>query len=198
MLASLPIREADLLIRSWGRDDLDALARWPGYPSPYEAFNLPFAGMTATELERSFQSRNEEPDRITVIVDHAAQPVIGYFVLVQIDWKGRRVGNMGCRLHPSWCDRGIGTSVMRTISNWCFDCGMKRVRLDVAAANPRAIRCYEKAGFVAAGEFWRDDNALRTIGISRPEYDSLRPHVRWDGATPQVRFLWMELTRETR
>ncbi|MCK4235278.1 GNAT family N-acetyltransferase, partial [candidate division WOR-3 bacterium] len=93
----------------------------------------------------------------------------------------------------SWCNKGIGTLIIRKVSNWCFKLGLKALRLDVAAANTRAIRCYEKAGFVKTEEFWRNDKGLRNIDVNQPQYDFLRPHVRLDRDVPQIRFWWMDL-----
>ncbi len=126
------------------------------------------------------------------MADHATQPCIGYLGLVEIDWPRRRIGNMGYRIHPSWCDRGIGTRVMRLATAWCLDGGIEVLRLDVAGANPRAIRCYEKAGFARTGEFWRQEPRLKDVNLSDPRYDIIRPHVRREGAVPYVRFYWME------
>ena len=173
--------------------DLEELAEWPGYPFPYEPFNYSFNEMNSKEKDQHFHSREENPNRITLVVDHATQKAIGYLSLVQIDLVDRKVGNMGFRIHPSWCNKGIGTLVICKVSNWCFKLGLKTLRLDVAAANTRAIRCYEKAGFVKTEEFWRNDEGLKNIDVNQPQYDFLRPHVRLDRDVPQIRFWWMEL-----
>lgn len=193
MLKSLPICEEVFTIRPWNRKDLEELAEWPGYPFPYEPFNSSLSEMNSEEKEQHFHSREENPNRITLVVDHATQKAIGYLSLVQIDWVNREVGNMGFRIHPSWCNKGIGTLVIRKVSNWCFKFGLKALRLDVAAANTRAIRCYEKAGFVKIEEFWRNDEGLRNIDVNQPQYSFLRPHVRLDRDVPQIRFWWMQL-----
>ena len=59
-----------------------------------------------------FRARQSDPSRITLVADHASQPCIGYLGLVSIDWSRRLIGNMGYRIHPSWCDRGIGTQFL--------------------------------------------------------------------------------------
>jgi ribosomal protein S18 acetylase RimI-like enzyme len=53
--------------------------------------------------------------------------------------------------------------------------------LDVAASNARAIRCYEKVGFVRTGEIWRDAGNLNDVDISEPRYDFIRSHIRRGG-----------------
>lgn len=192
MLESLPIYLDDLSIRSWNRNDLDELAKWPGYPFPYEPFNSILIEKSPEEKDAYFHSRDSNPNRITVVVDHITEQTIGHLSLVQIDWVNRKVGNMGFRIHPSWCDKGIGTLVICGISDWCFRLGLKALRLDVAATNARAIRCYEKAGYVKTQEFWRTDQGLKNIDINQPRYSFLRPHVRLNRNIPQIRFWWME------
>jgi len=196
MLKSLPLREGKLTIRALRRGDLDILAKWPGYPFPYESFNLSFGKLGPEERDRSFQSREDDPNKITLVIDHERQKAVGYLSLKEIDWDKREVGNTGFRIIPSWCDRGLGTQIIRKVVGWCFSCGIKKLRFDVAASNERAIRCYEKAGFVKTKKFWKDDKKLKEVDINLPKYDFLRPHVKLDGKTPQLSFWWMELKKE--
>lgn len=192
LLQSLPIRDGDNTIRPWRRTDLDLLARWPSYPFPNESLNYRFGAMPATERDRHFQEREDNPDRVTFILDHTDHQAIGYLALVEIDWRIPRVGNMAVRIAPDWCDKGIGSRSLKIISDWCFGQGIASVCLDVAASNLRAVRCYEKAGYKVTGEFWQDDEGLNALDIDKPEFDFLRPHVRYNKPLPQLRFYWME------
>ena len=87
------------------------------------------------------------------------------FAIVTKD--GRHIGNTGLH-HGSpedrACDlgimigekdcwgRGYGTDALRTLVGFAFDeMNMNRVELDVYAFNERAIRSYEKAGFILEG-----------------------------------------------
>lgn len=195
MIKSLPLQEAAFTVRQWNRRDLDELAKWPGYPFPYEAFNVSFREKTSEERDRLFHVREDNADMIVLTVDHASRVVMGYISLQQIDWVSREVGNFGFRIEPSWCNKGVGTLVLRKVSQWCFDCGLRTLRIDVAASNTRAVCCYEKTGFVKTGEFWRNGEGLSNIDIGQPRYDFLRPHVRLDGEVPRLRFWWMELEK---
>ena len=192
LLQLLPIADANNTIRPWQRADLDLLAKWPSYPFPYESLNYRFGTMTAVEKDRHYRDREDNPDRVTFILDHAGHTAVGYVALVEIDWRVPRVGNMAVRISPDWCDKGIGSRSLMMISDWCFAQGIASICLDVAASNPRAVRCYEKAGYKVTGEFWQDDEGLNAFDIDKPEFDFLRPHVRFSGPVPQLRFLWME------
>jgi len=187
-----PVSEGDLTICIWTREDLDILAGWPGYPFPYQPLNLNFSNMNGHEKDAYFTEHNSKPDELTIIADYQDRRAIGWFVLVGIVWSSRKVRNMGVRIAPSCCDKGIGTRALRIISQLCFDSGFEELRLDVAACNLRAIRCYQKAGFEKTGEFWQEEHKLNKIDLNEPRYDFLRPHVRFKGKEPEVKFWWMK------
>ena len=63
-------------------------------------------------------------------------------------------------------------------------------------SNARAMRCYEKVGFVRTGEFWRDAGNL--VDLREPQYDFMWPHLREQGGRIELRFWTMELQDETR
>jgi RimJ/RimL family protein N-acetyltransferase len=184
-----------LTVREWTREDIDALAAWPNYAFPYQGFEFSFRAMSPSEKDELFQDRQGRPNAIVLVADHTEQPAIGYVALTRIDWMEHIVGNFGLRIHPAWCNKGRGTSVLRMVSRWLFIWGIEAVRVDVAASNMRAVRCYEKVGFLKEGEIWRDARDLKGVDVSTSRYDFLRPHVRLDDEIPKLRFLLMELKR---
>lgn len=194
LLAALPIVDRELAIRPWRRMDIDRRAEWPPYPEPYRGFNFPARSLSPAQRDLWFAERDSLPDRLNLTVDHPDQLCIAYFALTEIDFAARAVGNMGIRVAPHFCSRGLGTRALRRIVDWAFAAGLQTIRLDVAASNRRAVRSYEKAGFAITGEFWRDDHALRAVNLADPRHDDLRPHVRFD-PDPQLRFWWMQVRR---
>jgi RimJ/RimL family protein N-acetyltransferase len=197
MLRTLPLEQGALTIRGWTRRDVDLLASWPTYPFPYEGFEFSFAVMSATERDELFRTRQEKPDTIVLVVDHTQQPAIGYVAPRLIDWVSGTVGNFGFRIHPAWWGRGMGTSVLQQVTRWSFECGIELWRLDVAASNARAIRCYEKVGFVRTGEIWRSASNLNGVDMDEPSYNFIRSHVRQRGAEVELCFWVMELGSKT-
>lgn len=188
----LPMTQGRYTVRLCKRGDLDRLADWPAYPFPYEGFVFSFAAMDSMERDALYRERDCDNGRITVVMDCARETAIGYLALVNIDWNQRVVGDMSLRLHPMWCDRGIGTLMLSCVSGWCFRSGIRALRLDVAASNRRAVRCYEKVGFRRIGELWREADDLRNADLNAPEYRFLREHVRTHCGSPVVRFWKME------
>jgi RimJ/RimL family protein N-acetyltransferase len=194
LLRTLPLRQGVLLVRAWTRQDVDRLAAWPPYPFPYQGFEFSFAGASRTERDALYRDRQARRDVLVLVVDRQAQPAVGYLGLRCVDWQAGTVGKFGVRVHPDWCERGVGTSIIRAVTRWSFEHGFVSWRLDVAASNARAVRCYEKAGFVQMGELWR--RAGNLVDLSEPRYDFVRPHLREQGGRIELRFWVMELKGE--
>jgi RimJ/RimL family protein N-acetyltransferase len=100
--------------------------------------------------------RDHAPSEVFLPCEGREVSLIAWFALREISWEKREVGNMSIRLHPEFCDRGIGTLLSQGIFAWCHGQGFLRLRLDVLAANLRAVRCYEKAGMHKTDEFEKD------------------------------------------
>lgn len=196
MLDSLPICDGDLLIRPRTRSDIDEYAGWPQYPPPFEPFNgnfsLRFAVMTAEQRDETFRAWYENGAQLVLCIDRAGEKAVGNLTLREIDWKSRKIGNMGFLVKPTCVDHGLGTRIISAVTDWCFGHGIVSIRFDVVACNTRAVRCYSKAGYKTIGEFWKDEEPLRGKDVNLPEYDFMRPHVRLVGDNPQIRFWWME------
>jgi RimJ/RimL family protein N-acetyltransferase len=193
LVASLPIVAAGLTIRCWARADVDRFAAWPGYRFPYDAFDLSFRDMDASERDCVYRDRVARPDAIILAGDTDAHLSLVYLALHGIDWATRQVHNFGFRVHPHRRGRGFGTVFLQSVTDWLFQNGMNRVSVDVAASNGPAVRCYEKVGFVRVGTVWRDAADLVGRDLSTPRYAFLRPHIRMMEDRVQLRFWLMNL-----
>jgi len=140
--------------------------------------------MNASEKDELYTVRQGNPDRIILVVDHHNILAVSYLALTGIDWMERSIGNFVFRIHPEWCNQGLGTSVLCTVCQWVFKRGIRKVRLDVVASNARAIRCYEKVGLRSVGEMWQDAPDLKEIDTSLSRYDFLRAHLRQENEIP--------------
>ena len=194
--ARLPISEGNLTIRRLTRGDMDTLAQWPSYPWPYDVFRFSFSALGKDEMDAVFQQRASQDDRITLVMDADAHTAVGYVALLKVDWFQQTAGNMGIRIHPAWCNKGIGARMLDSVRDWWFGNGMRKLVLDVAASNQRAVACYTKVGFVQTGEFWRNAPELKDVDLTLPEYAFLDGHVGAVDDVLQLRFYWMEATRD--
>ena len=83
-------------------------------------------------------------------------------------------------LDPACHGSGLGRACVCVVARWLFDeCGHHRLVIDPAAANERAIRCYEAVGFRRVGvmrSYWFD----RTLGewVDGVLLDLLRDELR--------------------
>jgi len=198
MLKSLPVKSEGITLRLWTREDTEIRASWPSYPKEYAAFNFALSNSTEKERDLHYINRHKDPNRIDLAVDHVCQKTIGLITLQNIDWNGAIVRNIGMRIHPEWCDKGIGTFALNLLGEWCLKFGIKSIRLDVGAANIRALHCYQKVGFQKENMFWRDDYGLQNANLQENQYDHVREYYRNTNGTPQVQFWWMKWDLENK
>ncbi len=65
----------------------------------------------------------------------------------------RHRADIGISVRAAWCDRGLGTLLMKELVAWGrAEPGVEVLSLGVYADNPRALRVYEKVGFTHDGE----------------------------------------------
>ena len=157
LLAALPFTVGDFTVRAAVREDVDRRADWPSYPPPWGMFDAHSKAWDAARRERAWIGmRDHAPDEVFLACEGRGVALVGWFALREIDWEKGEVGNMSIRLHPAFCDRGVGSRLSGGIFGWCHARGFRRLRLDVLSTNLRAARCYEKAGMRKTGEFAKD------------------------------------------
>jgi len=173
-------QEEIVAIRPMRRDDVDALAGWGKHADPLfrhydvralgraegDAFWLALAG--APEIRRPF-------------VALAGAIVIGSLVVRP---AGPDLGDVGIVLDPRYVGRGFGRRILAAFSVVLRGEGFRRLRLDVARYNARAIAAYRAAGFVPVEERWDEPEPgidVETL-LRGPSAAALEPHVmRVDG-----------------
>jgi RimJ/RimL family protein N-acetyltransferase len=133
----------------------------------------------AAQLQTWYSGLADRADRLDLmVVDNATGTWVGEVVLN--DWDA---GNESCNFRiligPRGRDRGLGTEATRLLLDHAFThLPLHRISLGVYAFNPRALRVYEKAGFVVEG---REREALRYDGerVDQVLMSVLRPE--WAG-----------------
>lgn len=115
----------------------------------------------------------------------AEDKLLGDIGLSVVNWMSRDafVG-LGIGERDFW-GRGYGTDVMKVILRYAFtEINLRRVTLSVFEYNPRAVRSYEKAGFVHEGRMRQFLN---------------REGKRWDMLFMGIlRDEWMQMQKEER
>lgn len=79
--------------------------------------------------------------------------LIGFILLMRISYvNGDAYVGIGMG-HPDYRGKGYGTDAMNVILRFAFqELNLNRVSLEALASNARAIRSYEKCGFVLEGQ----------------------------------------------
>ena len=173
--------------------DLPEITAWPPYPWPYNYFDM------TDERARSpggayWWEQIDDPDRChySVVLPERDQ-IIGVHAFVSIDWFKATVGNMGIRIRTDLCNQGHATETLAPLLKAVLGSGIGSIRLDVAATNQRAIRCYEKCGLQIVDELWRKGTG--PSDLADPKWTPMIPHLRRDGGKWMVRFYWMEICK---
>ncbi|MFF4341789.1 GNAT family N-acetyltransferase [Kitasatospora sp. NPDC001540] len=137
-----------------GEGDLELLAGWfadPGFVEHWGGVPLSRAEVAAKYLGR------RRPRVESFLVLDGSGPV-GY---AQYWRAGPEGGGIDLVLRPQDRGRGLGPDAARALlAHLGGESGWRRVTVDPAAANVRAVRAWEKAGFRKTGEPSVDGNLL--------------------------------------
>jgi RimJ/RimL family protein N-acetyltransferase len=152
--------------RRWYADvEIARLARYQATP------------MRPEEIERFFAARVVGPDALAMAVhERATDWLIGTCAFSQLD------GENGSALYhitigePDTWGKGFGTEATRLMVDHAFGTlGLHRVSLYVFEFNERAIRAYQRCGFVIEGRaresIWRDGRWWDELAMSVLESD---------------------------
>ncbi|MFV0632746.1 GNAT family N-acetyltransferase [Demequina sp.] len=136
------------------------------------------AEFTRAGVDEWVGSRASVPDRLDLaIVENATGDWAGEVVLNEMvpDADGRPCeANFRIALRgPGWYGRGLGTEATALMLAHAFErIGLTTVVLDVLARNPRAVRAYEKAGFVETSRQEEDGEEWIDMAITREQWAS--------------------------
>jgi RimJ/RimL family protein N-acetyltransferase len=151
------------------RECLDAVAREKRYLAQVEALPL--------EKVEAFVRESVEADSIQFVAVEGSR-VVGWADIFP-HWAAAlaHCGTLGMGVHADYRGQGIGARLLCACLDKASGKGITRIELQARADNARAIRLYERAGFVAEA---RLRNAMRFDGIY---YEALQmslvrpPHV---------------------
>lgn len=137
-------------LRAIEREDIPTFVRWFNDPEVRQ-YLLMYEPMSHAKEERWFESRLDARDDFLLAIEAQTGDAwihIGNAGLHRIDWKNR-TAIFGIALgEKAYWGQGYGTDATRTMLRFAFgELNLHRVELEVYDFNPRAMRCYEKAGF---------------------------------------------------
>ncbi|MEV5337560.1 GNAT family protein [Streptomyces sp. NPDC052676] len=141
-----------VVLRPFTADDTTTMWEIIGDPEVVRYTFEPSTDLTPERLRAWYGSRSEQPDRLDLAVtDRASGELVGEVVLH--DWDPRaRSCTFRTLIGPRGRGRGLGTEATRLIVGHGFgQLGLHRVQLEAYGHNHRALRVYEKVGFVVEG-----------------------------------------------
>ncbi len=166
-------------LRAIERSDIPTFVRWFNDPE-VRRYLLMFEPMSTAGEERWFERHLASQDDYLYSFEGAVDggwTHLGNIGLHRVDWKNRSavlgivIGEKG-----HW-GKGFGTEAVRLMLRFGFgELDLHRVELDVYDYNPRAIRCYEKAGFRREGTLrqalFREGgyHDVHRMAVLRPEF----------------------------
>jgi diamine N-acetyltransferase len=156
------IARDNIQLRAVERTDLPRFVAWLNDPEVTAGLGL-FAPLSLVNEERWFERTIALPPEQQPMVIEVLNPLgdnpasmtwfpVGNCSFHEIDWRNRSA-EIGIFIgEKAYWNRGIGTRVMRLMVEYGFNTlNLHRIWLRVLANNLRAIRSYEKVGFVHEG-----------------------------------------------
>ncbi len=153
----LPMLEGERVrLRPFRLADVQRRIDWPGYQSLFfKHINLELR--TEGEKRRWYELRHASRFPFWFAIDSGDTKTIGELALRELH-RRHRTARLGIHLSPAFVEQGLGTAALRTLLRFYFhELGFRRMHLDVAKYNKRAIRCYEKCGFIKVKEIQREN-----------------------------------------
>ncbi len=182
-------------LRWWSTQDDQRQRAWPQYPDPCShLWNIPRSDGSPTS--GLFGGPNTWMRR-TWAIDDRQGTLIGRISLRDIEQRNGRA-RLGISLAAPYVGQGLGTEALRIFLDYFFhELLFRTMVLDVAAFNQRAVRCYERLGFVVVSSDWRRTSAGRcSSALNDPARASLQQHFRHERQSVWVEFYEMELARD--
>jgi RimJ/RimL family protein N-acetyltransferase len=192
-----------VVLRELTRDDVDEMARWPRFVEPELQWanlelnsardrdgwfersrsNLTRRRFTiwATEHLHAADARRGEPGALRAGGAPAQRRegrgarCIGTIGLRNIDFRYGE-GTLGVIVNAADVGRGYGTDAIKALVRYAFEnLGLRKVYLDVADGNDRAMRCYERVGFSRIGQHRGTEGVLYVdMVLTRERYEAHR------------------------
>lgn len=135
------------IIRSAAEEDFDFVYNL--YVHPQNNPFLLYENMPAESFRKIF---NELVDHHTKFIYERDNKPVGMFKLIPLTHRTSHIVYLGgLAVDPELAGRGYGYDMLQEIVRYVKEKGFLRIELSVTSINERAIRLYEKVGFVKEG-----------------------------------------------
>jgi RimJ/RimL family protein N-acetyltransferase len=170
--------DAIVAIRPMRRDDVDAFAVWSRHDDPlFRHYNVP--EMSPGDADELWRLLSDDPSLRRPYAGLAGERVVATLMLRNIDLAAGS-GEIGIMLDPATLGQGLGRRILAAFLAVLEADGFRRVLLEVAGYNERAIAAYRAAGFALGDEYWAEPEPGLDIAslLEGPAAGAVRPNVR--------------------
>jgi RimJ/RimL family protein N-acetyltransferase len=152
-MSELYIEGEKIALRGVTRADIEPVRRFWDNAEATRYMETGSRPATEVALEAFYRTATDNPNAVVfAVVERASNKIVGTSGLYEIFWPGRRAEFRILIGEPSVFDKGYGTEATRLTVDYAFiRLNMEVVHLGVNADNVRAVKAYEKAGFVREG-----------------------------------------------
>lgn len=126
--------------------DIYSMLDWGRHENPL-LFDYNFPPLSNSEIKQWYFIKNMGIRKKYYSVFNKDNILVGYMGIKNIK-RFKKEATLGIVFDPNYVNQGYGTQAINLYLNHYFNkMKMKRMYLDVAQFNKRAIQCYEKIGF---------------------------------------------------
>lgn len=154
-----PISTDNVTIRKMSHDDYKIMAQWLSTPAVLEFFGDVNAPFTLEQVQRKYGPRITGDVPVYPYIVELEKEPIGFIQYYRITREAQKEFGYQDTLHVYGIDQFIGAAqyhnkglgtlmITQFLTNLYQQTGRDIIVLDPDVSNKRAIRCYEKCGFV--------------------------------------------------
>ena len=144
-----------VMLREYRSDDLSGIRKWTNDLESVRYLSTRYwmpQSLTDAADFLDHAMRAGSNGAFFVIADPQDEHYLGQIDLFSINWKLRSAEMAIVLGSEAQRGKGIGSEAIGLLLDFAFRMlGLERVELEVSTENNRAIRCYQKAGFVLEG-----------------------------------------------
>jgi RimJ/RimL family protein N-acetyltransferase len=170
--------EAIVAIRPMRRPDVDAFAAWARHSDPlFHHYNPPV--LTPAGADELWAFLSGAPAKRRPYAGLLGTRMVATLVVRDMD-PAEGSGELGIMLDAAYLGRGLGRRILGAFVTVLANEGFRRLHLEVAGYNRRAIAAYLACGFTACDEYWADPEPGIDIEalLDGPAADTVLENVR--------------------
>ena len=168
-------------LRSYEKSDAEALYRWFSDEEVTRWLGPPHFPSRAQQEKFIDLAAAGSDDAKYFAIETLDGKLVGDTGIRNIDWKSRKAEFFITIGEKQLWDKGFSTDALRIVIRLAFDkMNLNRLWLTALADNSRAVRCYEKCGFVREGLLRQESfvdgkyHDVHIMALLREDYDRTR------------------------